>query len=357
MKIIVQTLKREVFDVEVSEDCTVQDVKEKIASAKQLEPAQIKVVYMGSVLSDDRTMQSYNFVDGHRVVIMIKNSNKPQEVKPKSKPKSSPKAVRRSPVGSPKAVRRSTIHDTVDDNDNDHDVDIEAESDDDYAPPLVNSLYGQVGSINDIINYDNDDNDNNNDSDNDNNDVGENLFTMAAEATMNGSLEQTIAHVQQNMQEFIQILLQNPQIQQMQEQNPEEFNSMFTNPNFLQNVLAVGSHMENMANMDNMGNMDENYENIDQNQIPDLSDEDVENLNYLVGLGVPYNDALQFYLVNNRNKEDAATMFFNSNFDTDANIMFFIENQDQNQDQDENLEPLTITQAVTNFFNTYDPQH
>lgn len=52
-------------------------VKEKVAAAKDVEPAQLKFVYLGKVLQDEKTMEDFKVKDGDLIIFMISKKKSP----------------------------------------------------------------------------------------------------------------------------------------------------------------------------------------------------------------------------------------------------------------------------------------
>ncbi|RCK67770.1 UV excision repair protein RAD23 [Candida viswanathii] len=71
MQVIFKDFKKQTvaIDVELSE--TVLSAKEKLASDKGVDASQIKLVYSGKVLQDDKTLESYKIKEGASIIFMI----------------------------------------------------------------------------------------------------------------------------------------------------------------------------------------------------------------------------------------------------------------------------------------------
>lgn len=69
--------------------CQVLEIKEKLATEKECEASQLKFVYSGKVLQDDKTVESFKLKEGDSIIFMISKSKKPAsvaETKPEEKP-------------------------------------------------------------------------------------------------------------------------------------------------------------------------------------------------------------------------------------------------------------------------------
>lgn len=82
MKITVKTIKNESFPVEVINEGTVLDLKNEISKAYRSIPIDnIKVIFEGKILENDRSLQSYSIKDNCNVVIVIGKSKSNQSTK------------------------------------------------------------------------------------------------------------------------------------------------------------------------------------------------------------------------------------------------------------------------------------
>lgn len=113
----------------------------------------------------------------------------------------------------------------------------------------------------------------------------------------NGLFNSFQTQLQQYPQLFLQMLLQNPSINQMAQQNPEELQQILLDPNFMQNVMNVG---------ESIGVSYDDSESEDINII--FNDEEKKDIDHLISLGFDQTDAVQYYLACDKNKEAAANM-------------------------------------------------
>lgn len=89
MKILIKTLQNKQFEIEVQEDQSVRKVKEQIEEQKKAEGEEFpadgqKLIALGKVMEDEKTLKDYNIVEGKFLVVML------QKPKPKPKPKEEP---------------------------------------------------------------------------------------------------------------------------------------------------------------------------------------------------------------------------------------------------------------------------
>ncbi|RLV95703.1 UV excision repair protein RAD23 [Spathaspora sp. JA1] len=92
MQIIFKDFKKQTVPIDVELTDTVISTKEKLASIKSCEAGQIKLVYSGKVLVDDKTLEEYKIKEGVSIIFMISkgksSSSTPQPVVPEQQQKS-----------------------------------------------------------------------------------------------------------------------------------------------------------------------------------------------------------------------------------------------------------------------------
>lgn len=76
MKIIIKTLQGKHFEVEVEPENTVIQLKEIIDNKKPIEgqdfPANsLKLINLGKIMEDDKTLSEYNLKEGSFLVVMV----------------------------------------------------------------------------------------------------------------------------------------------------------------------------------------------------------------------------------------------------------------------------------------------
>lgn len=97
MKIIVKNLKGNQFEIDIEGSDTVKQVKEKIQEEQKIEVEAQKLVCVGKVMADDKTVEEYKLKDGDFIVVMV---SKPKPKKEK-KPDATPAPVPTQPVSAP----------------------------------------------------------------------------------------------------------------------------------------------------------------------------------------------------------------------------------------------------------------
>lgn len=79
MQIVFKDFKKNQLVLDVEPQELVSSVKDKFASAKECEAAQVKFVYSGKVLQDDKSVESYKIKESDQVIYMV---SKPKKVTP-----------------------------------------------------------------------------------------------------------------------------------------------------------------------------------------------------------------------------------------------------------------------------------
>ena len=181
MKIVVQTLNQQTFDVVIDDNATLQTLKNDIGTIKDHQPDQIKIIFNGAVLdNNEKKLSEYKVVDGTKIVLLLQKT-KPKVSAPAPLPTEDEEKTKSKPVPQPS------------------------------LPP--------VGSVGPVA-----------------------PGGPGAVAVGNG---QNMAHafgtlLQQNPQAFMQLLMGDPYINQLAQQNPQAFAQIIGDPNFVNNVIAAG---------------------------------------------------------------------------------------------------------------------
>ncbi|CAK9435450.1 uncharacterized protein LODBEIA_P01770 [Lodderomyces beijingensis] len=76
MQIILKDFKKQTVPIDAELQDTVLSVKEKLGKEKECEPSQIKLVYSGKVLQDDKTLESFKLKEGSSIIFMISKAKK-----------------------------------------------------------------------------------------------------------------------------------------------------------------------------------------------------------------------------------------------------------------------------------------
>lgn len=99
MKLLVQTVDKTTFDVEVQEDGTLQDLRNQISAVKNHPSDQMKLIYNGSILDNNaKKLSEYKLVEGTKLVILFQKAKVEQKQPAKQ---TEPKAPEEKPVEKP----------------------------------------------------------------------------------------------------------------------------------------------------------------------------------------------------------------------------------------------------------------
>lgn len=82
MKIVVKNLKGKQFDIEIEPEQTVRQVKEKIEEEQKIDANTQKLVAIGKVMDDSKTVQEYALKDGDFIVVMVAKPKVKKDKKP-----------------------------------------------------------------------------------------------------------------------------------------------------------------------------------------------------------------------------------------------------------------------------------
>ncbi|KKY16543.1 putative uv excision repair protein rad23 [Phaeomoniella chlamydospora] len=87
MKLTFRDLKQQKFTIEAEPSATIAEVKEKVSQEKGWGVSQQKLIYSGNILTDDKTVESYNIEEKGFIVCMV---SKPKSVPVASASKAAP---------------------------------------------------------------------------------------------------------------------------------------------------------------------------------------------------------------------------------------------------------------------------
>lgn len=90
MKIIVKNLKGNQFEIDVDPSHTVRQVKQKIEEEQKIAADTQKLVAVGKVMSDDKTVEEYKLKEGDFIVVMVSKPKVVKEKKPEPTPTPAP---------------------------------------------------------------------------------------------------------------------------------------------------------------------------------------------------------------------------------------------------------------------------
>jgi UV excision repair protein RAD23 len=109
MQVIFKDFKKEKIPIEIELEETVLSGKEKLASIKDCEVDQIKFVYSGKILQNDKTFESFKIKEGDQIIFMISKAKKVTESTKTEEPVEKAEAA---PVASEPAATQSTSDST-----------------------------------------------------------------------------------------------------------------------------------------------------------------------------------------------------------------------------------------------------
>lgn len=98
MKLTFKDLKQQKFVIDAEPSETVGDVKQKISREKGWEIPQLKLIYSGKILQDDKTIESYNIEEKGFIVCMV---SKPKPAPSAAAPSQAPSTPSRAAVSTP----------------------------------------------------------------------------------------------------------------------------------------------------------------------------------------------------------------------------------------------------------------
>ncbi|KAM9921188.1 hypothetical protein OXX80_012243, partial [Metschnikowia pulcherrima] len=85
MKIKFRDLKKQTVEVDAEPADTVLATKENVAAVKEVEASQLKFVYSGKVLQDEKLLSDFKIKDGDSIITMV--SKKKTATPPAETPK------------------------------------------------------------------------------------------------------------------------------------------------------------------------------------------------------------------------------------------------------------------------------
>ncbi|KAH3662091.1 hypothetical protein OGAPHI_006272 [Ogataea philodendri] len=98
MQVIFKDFKKEKIPLDVELSDSVLSAKEKLASLKECEASQVKFVYSGKVLQDDKTFENFKIKENDQVIFMISKPKKAPVSAEPAKPKETATATSTAPV-------------------------------------------------------------------------------------------------------------------------------------------------------------------------------------------------------------------------------------------------------------------
>lgn len=247
MKLVVQTLDQKTTDVEVDDSATVMDLKKQIEKAKTHPADQIKLIFSGAVLSEDnKKLSDCKIIEGSKVVLLLQKP-KPVVTQPvQTNIPPAPNATAPSATATP-SVSVPNVPTT--------------EAPTTAGTPAMPNLF--------------------------------NMFNAGAAAAGANPLAAGLP------QALMQMLMTNPQIQQLIQQNPQAL------------MQVLGNMQGGMGDVEN----DENYDKIFEGDI-ELTEEQKKEVQEIVGMGCgSFENVIQYYVAFGYNKEQTINALLNEELD------------------------------------------
>ncbi|ARF09684.1 ubiquitin family protein [Indivirus ILV1] len=261
MLIKIKTLKGEMTELEVPDDYTLLNLKTKLSEIKSHSIEHINIIYNGVILNPDtKTLKELSLTSGVTVVLLVKPP-KTQVVEQSQQPV--------IPIQPQQPVQPTQQH-----------------------QPVIQNIP-----------------------------QGNNLFDMAQQALNDTQGQPMNMHqaftsaLQQNPQLFMQMIMQDPVIQQMAQANPNAFQQMVTDPNFINNVIQAS---EQMGEYDEDGDDEATYQEYvgGQTNMNNLTESQKQDVDDIVNMGLgPYEVVLQYYVAFGYSKETTANHLLNEQLD------------------------------------------
>lgn len=115
MKIIVKTLRKEEYPLELADDALVRTAKEKLRDDvnSEWQPEWQKLIFEGKILEDSQTLTSYGVKDGNFLVLMVRKPRGAAAAKPKPAPDTKTEPVTPVPSTAPESATPAATSDPV----------------------------------------------------------------------------------------------------------------------------------------------------------------------------------------------------------------------------------------------------
>jgi hypothetical protein len=296
MKLIIKTLTKEILELEVKDDSSIDNVKSELASLKTVDPECIRLIFNGRIMENGKMLCDYQIVDKSILVMMISKQKvapvEPSTSKVIDKPTTNTPDTPVTPVTqmTSGSVQPSSIPASI-------------------PTSIPTSVPASIPTLIPLQ------------ESNTVNDLNGNLFDViiptTGATTPITTHESLVEYLKENKELFIQLLLQSPAIKQLKDEQPDLFEEFINDENFINNILNMGQVMNNMGQeMNDIGHEMDNMMDPNVVQI-ELTDSEVEDVTYLKNLGINQMDALQYYIACGKNKEMAANMIMDDLDDVD----------------------------------------
>ncbi|KAM3164265.1 UV excision repair protein RAD23 [Lachancea thermotolerans] len=115
VKINFKDFKKQVLALELDSGSTISETKQRLAENKDCDESQIKLIYSGKILQDDRTIADYKLNDGDQVIFMIskkKSTTTKTTVPPSEQKPAEPSAPSSSAASAPSGENADTSEQT-----------------------------------------------------------------------------------------------------------------------------------------------------------------------------------------------------------------------------------------------------
>lgn len=273
MKLVLQTLDKQTFEVIVEDSATLLDLRKQFEAVKNHPADQLKLIFSGAVLTDDtKLLTDYKLVEGSKIVVLLQ--------KPKPTPVATP-----TPTVNTVSSTTSTTSATTGSN---------ATTDAATEQPSTSTEQSSTSTSTTPANA---------------NPTPFNLFTAAAAQGAATGIPAGAQGIQQmltqlltsNPQILMQMLMTDPQMAQTAQQNPQAFLQMLNNPEFLNSLVQFGEDMGEVSEFEGV------YE--------ELTDDQKKDIDEMVEMGFDFNDIVQYYCLNDHNKEITMNILLNQQLD------------------------------------------
>nr|QBK88756.1 MAG: ubiquitin family protein [Mimivirus LCMiAC01] len=133
--------------------------------------------------------------------------------------------------------------------------------------------------------------------------------TVSSQSTLDQQQELTPEMCSKLLQEkpemFMQLLLQDPRMRELNETNPGAIQKMMADPEFVTNMMRA-AQTKTVPN-DN----DRNDSNVNNNNLVQLTETELADINTITEMGFNRNDVIQYYMLNNKDINAAVNMLWN----------------------------------------------
>lgn len=328
MKIKIKTITGQTFDIEVEENDTIIQVKDKIKAEKNYkDDEELKLIFKGKHLNEDsKTLKELSILENAIVICMVKKvvnanlNNNPELEKKEENIGNNNSNVTANPI--PPPLNQNTQPNTEATISPEHEPKILelvnlGFSREDAIQALIVSNYNSEYAANLLLSGDfnaNDDHPNKVQ-------ISSEHLILIKQFIQTPEFEQLKANFQTNpeqtLMQIVQILQSsNPSLFTFFTQNPNLLAALFTNEEILNQIknLNIPENYSFNANNDNNNNNNTNPSPVQpQPQTVEIDPEDEEAINRLSQLGFSKQACYEAYMVCDKNEELAANYLFENN--------------------------------------------